>query len=83
MKRRVEVSLLIAMLLASAGVFFAGIRWGLPSRDADPFLFGNHPVWTGREIAKLAPPGREDPGRAADYRRVPFFLVMEWRKPPG
>ena len=24
-----------------------------------------------------------DPDRAAEYRRVPFFLVMEWQKPPG
>jgi SAM-dependent methyltransferase len=24
-----------------------------------------------------------DPDRMADYRRVPFFLVMEWQKPPG
>jgi len=23
-----------------------------------------------------------DPDRAAEYRRVPFFLVMEWQKPP-
>lgn len=24
-----------------------------------------------------------DPAKAARYRRVPFFLVMEWRKPPA
>jgi SAM-dependent methyltransferase len=27
-------------------------------------------------------PSGADPDRMADYRRVPFFLVMEWQKPP-
>jgi hypothetical protein len=47
---------LAGCLLLGAGVFLRGIDWGLPSRRVDPCLFGDHPVWTGAEIARLAPP---------------------------
>src|SRR6476469_5048566 len=41
--------------MAVAGVvFLLGIRWGLPSREVDPFLFGERAPWTGEEIQRLA-----------------------------
>jgi hypothetical protein len=41
------------LLLAALVVFLVGIRWGLPSRDADPRLFGDQPAWDGARIAAL------------------------------
>src|SRR5436190_2573979 len=46
---------LAGCLLLGSGVFLSGVDWGLPSRRVDPYLFGDHPVWTGAEIARLAP----------------------------
>src|SRR5262245_34166357 len=51
----------VGLLLLGAAVFVPGINWGLPSRQVDPFLFGNHPVWPGDEIASLA--GDRDPNQ--------------------
>ena len=48
--------LLMAGLIAFAAcVFVTGIHWGLPSRAADPYLFGERRPWTGNEILALAP----------------------------
>ncbi|HEX8913009.1 MAG TPA: glycosyltransferase family 39 protein [Humisphaera sp.] len=44
---------LVAVLLFAAAAFCAGITWGLPSRAADPFLFGDRRAWTGPEMAAL------------------------------
>ena len=44
--------LLVPMLLGAV-VFLIGINWGLPSRKVDPFLFGDHPTWTGAQIVNL------------------------------
>lgn len=35
-----------------------------------------------RHFAEPAPQGG-DPAKAERYRRVPYFLIMEWRKPAG
>src|SRR4051812_34226060 len=67
--RRVRLLLAILMLFA-AGVFLIGINWGLPSRRVDPFLFGQHPVWTGEQIVALAPE-RSD-ARGADVDANPI-----------
>ncbi len=40
-------------MVFAAGVFLVGINWGLPSRKVDPILFGDHPVWSGKQIAQL------------------------------
>jgi hypothetical protein len=42
--------LLLACILIAAGVFFTGIDWGLPSRHADPYLFGTTRILNGGEI---------------------------------
>ncbi|HEX3358222.1 MAG TPA: glycosyltransferase family 39 protein [Tepidisphaeraceae bacterium] len=52
MARRIE-KWLIPPIIFAAVVFLVGINWGLPSRKVDPFLFGDHPVWSGKEIAQL------------------------------
>src|SRR3954453_8574958 len=62
-QRRFVVGGLMAF---AAVVFFAGLTWGLPSRSADPYLFGDHPIWSGAEIMKLAGDRRDDPNLAAN-----------------
>jgi hypothetical protein len=57
--------LLIGLMILAAGVFTLGIGWGLPSRKVDPLLFGEHPVWTGRQIVALTGE-RSDPTLGAD-----------------
>src|SRR5580692_155471 len=48
-------------------VFLLGINWRLPPDPSliDPYLFNNHPRWTGEQILKLAGP-TEDTNRGAD-----------------
>jgi hypothetical protein len=46
--------ILLAAVLCCAGIAFViGAQWGLPSRAADRFLFGDRPPWTGREVLGL------------------------------
>ena len=45
---------LAVLLLLSAGLFFTALDWGLPSRDADRYLFGDRTPWTGEQILALA-----------------------------
>ncbi len=54
------------LLAAGAIIFGTGINWGLPSRNVDPFLFGNEPVWPGEKIQRLAGERTTDPTRGAD-----------------
>jgi Dolichyl-phosphate-mannose-protein mannosyltransferase len=51
---------LISLLVLALGVFVTGLGWGLPSRAVDPLLFGDHPVWTGAQIAQLTRPRQND-----------------------
>src|SRR4051812_13763535 len=53
-QNRIEKLCLLAPLVLGAFVFIIGITWGVPSRDADRFLFGEHPVWSGNQIKDLA-----------------------------
>src|SRR3954463_16025071 len=62
---------LTGCLLLGSGVFLSGIGWGLPSRRVDPYLFGDHPVWTGAEIARLAPPRPAEGRVGADVDVTP------------
>src|SRR5438132_2004436 len=57
---------LLGLIAIATAVFFTGINWGLPSRAADKFLFGNAPVWTGEQILKLAGDLTYDEARGAD-----------------
>ena len=53
-------------VIVGAVVFLAGIDWGLPSRAVDQYLFGEHPIWTGKQIAHLAGPTGAEMGGASD-----------------
>ncbi|HMB95978.1 MAG TPA: hypothetical protein VKK61_08070, partial [Tepidisphaeraceae bacterium] len=61
---------LFVLWLIAMGVFLSGIHWGLPSRAVDPFLFGEHRVWSGQEIVQLAGE-RDDSKMGADVDRNP------------
>lgn len=65
--------LVLALLLAvGAAVFCTGIRWGLPSREADAYLFGRRQPWTGAEILRLAGDRAHDRDIGADVDRDPL-----------
>jgi hypothetical protein len=70
MSRPRERWVLVLLLLFAAVVFCLGINWGLPSRRVDPFLFGDHPVWSGAEIDKLAPAENENVGADVDANPI-------------
>src|SRR2546421_6856195 len=53
MMLRWERFYLLGPMILAAGVFLAGINWGLPSRKVDSFLFGDRPVWSGQQIVDL------------------------------
>jgi hypothetical protein len=56
---------LSGLLILQASLCLAGIGWGLPNSEANRFLFGSHPAWSGVQISELAGP-TEDPSRGAD-----------------
>src|SRR5690348_8267542 len=60
------------LLLLAAGMYLAGINWGLPSRGADSFLFGRRTPWSGREIVGLAGGWEENPNIGADVALNPL-----------
>jgi hypothetical protein len=62
--------ILLALIVFAATVFCIGINWGLPSRRVDPFLFGDHPVWSGAEIDRLAPPENASVGADVDANPI-------------
>ena len=66
MSPKLHQSLRALGLLAALVWFLVGINWGLPSRRADAFLFGNRQPWSGQEIVALAGGGAADPNRGAD-----------------
>jgi hypothetical protein len=68
--KRSEWPVIASLLLLAAVTFSIGITWGLPSRQADGFLFGERQPWTGAEIMALAPQ-RIDPNRGADVDANP------------
>ncbi|HSW46996.1 MAG TPA: glycosyltransferase family 39 protein [Phycisphaerae bacterium] len=56
----------IGLALAAAIAFLSGLGWGLPSKAADPFLFGRESPWSGRQVLDLAGDRPDDPARGAD-----------------
>jgi hypothetical protein len=54
------------VLAISAILFMAGSDWGLPSRSADRFLFGQKTPWTGAQINALAGAWEDASQRGAD-----------------
>jgi len=62
----------VVLLLTALALSLTGIRWGLPSRAADRYLFGSRTPWTGREIMELTGPRPDDPARGADVDADPL-----------
>jgi len=72
MSDRLKYNLLLgAVLLTAVVVFTTGVRWGLPTRATDEFLFGSRTPWTGKEILALAP-AWNDATRGADVDANPL-----------
>jgi hypothetical protein len=67
-KVSIRARLMGAAGLVLAGAWFVvGINWGLPSRRADVFLFGDaSKAWDGAKILQLAGSWNDDPDRGAD-----------------
>jgi hypothetical protein len=60
-----------ALVLAlAAASFFIGISWGLPTRAADPYLFGERNPWSGADIVKLAPADTDERGADVDANPI-------------
>ena len=68
---RPRLLLALASLFASL-LFIPGIRWGLPSRASDAFLFGSHRPWTGKEIIDLAGGWDDAANRGSDVALHPL-----------
>jgi len=63
---------LLGLLIVAAAAFLAGIGWGLPSRAADRYLFGDERVaWTGEQIASFVRRESDSP-LGADVDRNPI-----------
>src|SRR5262245_22193255 len=66
--------ILVALCLIFATVVFTlGITWGLPSRAADPYLFGERTPWTGQQIIDLTGALDADPTKGADVDLNPLL----------
>jgi hypothetical protein len=65
-----ERASLVLVWLVAATVFGLGLSWGLPTRAVDPYLFGDRRVWTGRQIADLAPADTGDRGADVDANPI-------------
>lgn len=69
--------LLICGLQAS--LLIPHLRWGLPTREADPYLFGEAEPWSGQRIAELLPTGVFEDARApADVDVNPRTTGSAW-----
>jgi hypothetical protein len=63
---------LLAIIVFAAITFLTGLNWGLPSRDADTFLFANRLPWTGQQIMQLAGSWDTQTARGADIAMHPL-----------
>jgi hypothetical protein len=73
-RRRQDRTAIVLLLLLAVAVFSGGITWGLPSRDSDKYLFGNRPVWSGKEILALTGNrAGDDAHLGADVDRDPLL----------
>ena len=69
-RRRIEWSVTAIVLAVAAAAFLIGIRWGLPSRAADPYLFGQQEPWSGQKIVGLAPAESDERGADVDANPI-------------
>jgi hypothetical protein len=66
-----RLALAIALLLALP-ILFLRQNWGLPSRSADRYLFGDKFPWSGAKILQLSGGWTADPARGADVANQPL-----------
>lgn len=71
-RRNQDRTAITLLLLLAVGVFTGGITWGLPSRGADAFLFGDREPWSGAQIVALTGERAAEAGRGADVDRDPL-----------
>lgn len=71
-RRRQDRTAITLLLLLAVAVFSGGITWGLPSRQADRFLFGDRAAWSGERIIELTGERARDPLLGADVDRDPL-----------
>jgi hypothetical protein len=72
-KRTVETIALAAILFLYLILAAIGIRWGLPGRHLDDFLFSASKSWEGERIFRLADgTAKFDPNRGADVDADPL-----------
>ncbi|HZZ42324.1 MAG TPA: hypothetical protein VFE58_05265 [Tepidisphaeraceae bacterium] len=69
---KTDALILTLLTLMGACIFLTGITWGLPSHAADHYLFGDHPIWTGKQILEFAPQPPPDDNRGADVDANPI-----------
>jgi len=65
--RYVEIAAVGVVVVFGGALFLTGFRWGLPSAAVNRTLFGDRPVWSGRQVLELAGTAeRRDRRRGAD-----------------
>jgi hypothetical protein len=72
-----ERILLVGVMFIGLAIFITGIGWGLPSRRADRFLFGDEPIWTGEQIAQFAVGRNGSSNLGSDVDRNPVQRGIE------
>lgn len=72
-RRRQDRTAIALLLVLAVAVSSGGITWGLPSRDADKYLFGQHPAWSGSQLLELTGRRDRDSSRGADVDRDPLL----------
>ncbi len=76
MPARRDITAILLLLTLGCAVFLPGIDWGLPSRSADVFLFGDRAPWSGREILERIPARPATPA-GADVDANPLAMGNE------
>lgn len=81
-KRWKDLAAGAVVVVAALAYWLPGLSWGLPGREADRWLFGGRPAWSGREIlsklevasdASLAPATGREGTRGADVDATPIL----------
>src|SRR5579884_3097467 len=71
-QRNAVLLVCLGLIAAGAASFLSGLEWGLPSRRIDPYLFGQHPVWSGQQIIQLGGMPATNAERAVDVSSQPL-----------
>ena len=72
-ERKRRLLSVLAIVAVAVVVWLPTIGWGLPSRDADRYLFGDRRPWTGAEIVALTATTMPTAMRGADVDADPIL----------